>query len=70
VSTTTQDHTFGAAFLEEILNWIAENLDPEEVFGVEPLREWTATNFEPGEVYTLKTLSDCAESNGYTKEQE
>ena len=70
MSTATQDQKFGSAFLEEILNWIAENLDPEEVFGVEPLREWTATNLEPGEVYTLKTLSDWAESNGYVKGEE
>jgi len=33
-------HDFGEHFHREIVEWIADHLSPEEVFGVDRLNEW------------------------------
>lgn len=39
---------FGADFLEQICEWIADNMDPEDVFPAGRLEEWARDNdFEP-----------------------
>jgi hypothetical protein len=35
-----KDWEFGARFLDDILDWIQDNLDPESVFGVDKLEKW------------------------------
>jgi hypothetical protein len=71
MSTTYQDHTFGAAFLESIIEWIAENVGPDRVYSNGELIEWVRDNVsDPADVYEESTLRAWAESNGYTKEEE
>ena len=42
--STYDDKKFGGAFLDQIRDWIAENLKPEEVFSYAQLQEWAEAN--------------------------
>ena len=44
---------FGDDFLDDILDWVNGNLEPEEVFEVSTLEEWA---------------KEWAENNGYVEE--
>lgn len=48
-TTSKQDADFlesviGSTLLEESIDWIQANLDPEDVFSVETLRDWAEDN--------------------------
>lgn len=71
-TTSTQDTNFlnsviGNGLLESAIDWIKDNIDPQEVFGEKELLSW-ASNYSPEEVFSESTLETWAESNGYTKE--
>lgn len=53
--------------LGEAINWIKENLDPDDVFEEDLLLKFAA-GYIPSDVFTEKDLQDWAENNGYTKE--
>lgn len=74
MSSSSQDNTFGAAFLEDIVVWIAENMEPADVFDDGPLRTWAAENdfihADDVEPYHCKDrdLESWARDNDYIKE--
>lgn len=39
-----QEKMFGDAFLGQILTWVRENYDPEDVFTPDQLKEWVREN--------------------------
>lgn len=73
-TTTYQDNKFGLDFLEHIVEWISENMKPEEVFDDTDLRRWAESNdfVDAGDVepYHCKErdLEEWAKDNGYVKE--
>jgi len=42
--TATEDDKFGLDFLDNIAEWIGENLEPEDVFSATQLRDWALDN--------------------------
>ena len=44
MSTSSQDNAFGRAMLEAIVDWIAENMDPADVFTDKKLADWAESN--------------------------
>ena len=44
MTTVTEDNVFGRDFLERIIEWVAKNLEPEEVFGEKKLEDWAWKN--------------------------
>ena len=74
MSTANQDSAFGGVFLESIIEWIAENVDPEDVFEDRQLRDWAENNnfVSAGDVDVHHCqeidLETWAEDNGYVKE--
>lgn len=53
--------------LENTIEWIGDNVDPDDVFGDDKLREYVAKSSLPEDVFDDKKLSEWAESNGYEK---
>jgi len=49
---------------DEVIEFVKEHLDPEDVFGEEPLTKW-ARKFEPDEIFEENALQTWAENNGY-----
>ena len=41
---TAADVNFGSEFLDQITEWIAANLEPEDVFSAEELQQWAEDN--------------------------
>lgn len=71
-TTSKQDSQFlsdtiGNGLLESAIEWIKNNISPEEVFGEKELLSW-ASNFDPDAVFGRADLESWAESNGYVKE--
>ena len=40
----SQREDFGAAFLDEIIEWVKNNLTPEEIYDKDVLEEWALDN--------------------------
>lgn len=59
------EKAFGEAFLDDILNWISSDMDPDEVFEKSDLCDWIGGNMEPDEVYDHDILAEWAETNGF-----
>ena len=51
MTTIAEDKSFGTDFLENIIDWIRSNLEPEDVFSDSQLRDWALNNgFEETEI--------------------
>lgn len=55
--------------LERAINWIKNNLEPDNVFSEDELLKW-ASNYDPETVFekNIGDLENWAEKNGYVKE--
>ena len=40
----SRDSRFGSSFLDQISEWIGDNLEPDEVFTIDQLRDWAKEN--------------------------
>jgi hypothetical protein len=54
---------FGAAFLPDILEHIASNMDPDDVFEPETLKKWVRDTFDPDEVFGARKVDDWVRDN-------
>lgn len=54
------------SFLGSVLDWIRDNLSPDEVFEGVELRKFVGNVAMPGEVFTEKELAQWAIDNGFT----
>ena len=52
----------------EVVKWVRDTQEPEDVFGEETLKKWVQQRFSPDEVFPDFELEEWAENNGYTKE--
>lgn len=71
-TTSTQDREFiqsviGSDLLENSIEWIVKNMNPDEVFSESDLKDW-ANSKECADIFTKDELSAWAEDNGYVKE--
>jgi len=71
-TSTKQDKDFlesviATDLLEQSIQWITGNMEPEEVFGENRLTQW-AQSMELDSIFTEKELGEWAENNGYVKE--
>jgi len=73
MTTSQQDKDFALAMfssaLRKSLNWIANNLEPEDVFGDDQLFDW-ARSMGPDMVFSDDVLIAWAHRNGYTLREE
>ena len=44
ITSTFEDKEFGQEFLSQILDYIADNFEPEEVFDEDALQQWAKDN--------------------------
>jgi len=54
--------------LEAVVDWIENNLRPDEVFTMPALTETIRFANDPDDVFTDAELSDWAKDNGFVKE--
>jgi hypothetical protein len=40
MATQQMQHAFGREMLDQLLDWIVENMEPDEVFDDQTLRQW------------------------------
>ncbi len=69
--TRDQDFLAGvmpAGFFDCVIDWIKDNLEPDDVFDDDELIEWTRKNASPDDVFDSDTLGEWAEDNGYVLE--
>ena len=69
-TTDNEDKQFGNFFLGDIINYVADNFNPSEVFGDDELKEWIADSYEPDEVVNADRLKEWALNNGYVEEDD
>ena len=62
---TTSEKYFGQAFFDSVVEWIKDNLDPDEVFSQRHLTEWIKDNLCPEEIFDDEVLAEWAIANGY-----
>ena len=53
--------------LESVLDWIRNNLEPQEIFSKDILKEW-ADSESPGDIFSEWELEDWAIDHGFTRE--
>lgn len=59
-------HAFESA-LETSIDWIQDNLKPDEVFEETVLKAWVGGNAKPGDVFDEEDLEVWAKANGFVK---
>ena len=69
-TTYEQDSKFindivGVNILEEVVEWIKSNMNPEDVFDEKALKHWAIENVKVDE-YDEEDLRDWANENGYS----
>lgn len=57
-----------SSILEDTVDWIQSNLEPDDVFEENTLKDWAKDNTEPDDVFETGTLEEWAETHGYVKE--
>lgn len=55
--------------LENVIDWISDNLAPEAIFDEEKLKDHIKGNYEPDDVFDEKELEKWAEENGFEKKE-
>lgn len=74
-TTAKQDRKFleeviGFGVLEAAVEWIAKNMEPEDVFSQQQIRTSAQQNNMPDDVFGEKELAAWAESNGFVSSEE
>lgn len=54
--------------LENAIEWIKDNLHPNDVFDAGELFKWVSKNAKPDEVFDEDDLAAWAEANGFVRE--
>lgn len=62
------DHMFSDS-LEGTIDWINDNMDPDQVYGKDELKEWIQINKNPEDIFEEDQLTDWAKRNGYILEE-
>lgn len=53
--------------LENSIDWIQDNMQPNDVFEADELKTWVRENSQPGDVFREDELTAWAEANGFVK---
>jgi hypothetical protein len=76
MTSSQQDQRFiesviSSRLLEQSIDWIKSNMEPEDVFESSQLiswaKDWLPPNVEPAAIFSEELLAEWAESNGWTK---
>ena len=68
-TTDNEDKQFGNFFLADVINYIVDNFEPDDVFGEDLLKEWIVNSLDPAELYTTDQLREWALDNGYVEDE-
>lgn len=76
MSSSEQDKSFKKAIGEELPNsllgtaidWIRDNINPDEVFEMAALKSFVGNTCLPDEVFSDEELKKWAEAKGFTRE--
>jgi hypothetical protein len=60
---------FSSQFLLDILDYVAAQFEPKDIYEFEDLKEWVQ-NYPPEDVFDESDLDEWAKENGYVKENE
>ena len=69
-STLMVARWFGEHFFDDIVDYIASNLDVLDVFDRDRIKDCATSEFLPEEIFDAQVLSAWAEANGYILESE
>jgi hypothetical protein len=53
------------SLLENAVEWIGNNLNPEDVYSESDLRSWAKDNMEPGEIYSINDMLESVRDAGF-----
>ncbi len=67
-TSSNDDKAFGAFFLGDLISYVADHFEPDDVFGEDILKEWVVNILDPAELYTTDQLREWALSNGFVEE--
>ena len=67
-TSTAEDLEFGAEFLTDILSYVEDAFEPDEIYGEDRLKEWIAGSLDPPDVFSTERLREWALSNGFVEE--
>lgn len=60
-TATYDEQKFGKEFLGQVLDWVVENLKPDEVYKEDALKEFIKDNYEAWELYDEDQLLEALE---------
>jgi len=52
--STWEEREFGSIFYDQVVEWIKNNHDPDEIFDKEVLLKWIKEEYDPSEIYDLE----------------
>ena len=58
-----QEQQFGAQFLREVITFVGEYCDPEDVYTDDEIKRWVAARFSVDEVYGLDDIMEYIKRN-------
>lgn len=61
------NHVFDQNLLETSIDWIADNMEPEDVFSKEQLINW-AQQKKADDIFEVSELEEWALNNGFVRE--
>lgn len=62
-TSSDDDRKFGEHFLCDIIEWIAENFEPTDVFKEDALKEWIQESWDPDDVFDWDVLKELVREN-------
>jgi len=69
-------HDFGYAFLQDIVDFVSEHLEIDDVFNEDDIKQFieigdfVEVNCKPGDVFDVATLEQWALENGFIEKEE
>lgn len=67
-TSINQSRDFGIYFLDDIVSWVQDNLDVDDVFEMDTIKTW-AESYYPEDIFSETELEDWAKRNGFTREE-
>lgn len=64
-TNANDDKEFGARFLADIMLWIGDYFEPNDVYSEHELREFMRNTYEPDEIFDHDELANWAKQNGF-----
>jgi len=65
ITSIYEDKDFGANFLGDIIEWIGQNIEPDETYSENQLKAFLKDQYDPEDIFEWDELAVWAEQNGF-----